>query len=103
MEAITKDNFQEKVHNDKIVVVDFSSQMCAPCKLLAPVYERVSEKFKDKADFFTIEMIGNQEIFAEYGIRSVPVVIIFKEGKPIAESQGFTGEEKLEKFFEENL
>jgi thioredoxin 1 len=103
MESITKDNFKEKLQNDKKVVVDFSSYTCAPCKLLAPVYEKVSEKFKEKAEFFTIEMIGNQEIFAEQGIRSVPVVIIFNQGKPIAESQGFTGEERLEKFLDDNL
>ncbi len=104
MEEISKNNFEEKVHNNKkTVVVDFYSETCPPCKLLAPVFEKVAEKLKDKADFFKIKLEENQEIFAEYTIRSVPTVIIMKESAPIAESIGFKDEETLTSWIEENL
>ncbi|MBT4577300.1 thioredoxin [Candidatus Woesearchaeota archaeon] len=104
MEEISKDNFEEKVHNNpKTVVVDFYSETCPPCKQLAPVFESVSEKLKDKADFFKIKLEGNQEIFAEYTVRSVPTVIILNQSAPVAESMGFKDEETLTNWIEENL
>ena len=104
MEEINKDNFQEKVHNnEKPVVLDFFGKMCEPCKQLAPVLEKVSENYKEKADFFKIEIENNQEIFAEHGIQSVPTVIIFKEGQPVAETHGLKTEEELTKWIDENI
>lgn len=104
MEEISKNNFEEKVHNnEKTVVVDFYSDTCPPCKLLAPVFEKVAEKLKDKADFFKIKLEENQEIFAEYAIRSVPTVIILKQSAPIVESLGFKDEETLTNWINENL
>ncbi len=104
MEEISKENFEEKVHNNSNnVVVDFYSETCPPCKQLAPVFESVSENLKNKADFFKIKLEGNQEIFAEYGIRSVPTIIVLKQSAPIAESMGFKDEETLTNWIEENL
>ena len=104
MEEINKDNFQEKVHNNKKpVILDFHSEMCGPCKKLAPVLEKVSENYKEKADFFKIGIEENQEIFAEHGVQSVPTLIIFKEGQPVSESQGYKSEEELTKWIDENI
>ena len=104
MEEISKNNFEEKVHNNQnTVVVDFYSETCPPCKQLAPVFETVSEKLKDKADFFKIKLEENQEIFAEYTVRSVPTVIILKQSTPIAKSLGFKDEETLTSWIEEHL
>ena len=104
MEEISKNNFEEKVHNNKkTVVVDFYSNTCPPCKQLAPVFESIAEKLKNKADFFKIKLEENQEIFSEYTIRSVPTVIILKQSAPIAESLGFKDEETLTSWIEEHL
>jgi len=104
MEEINQENFQEKVHNNsKTVIVDFYSETCPPCKQLAPVFEKVAENYKEKADFFKLNIIKNQEIFAEYGIQSIPTLIIFKEGTPSAETTGFKDEQALSSWLDENI
>tara|TARA_Y100000310_G_scaffold306798_1_gene348279 strand:+ start:995 stop:1309 length:315 start_codon:yes stop_codon:yes gene_type:complete len=104
MEEITKNDFQEKIHqNDKPLVLDFFSDMCQPCKQLAPVLETVEDKYRGKVDFFKINIMGNQEIFSEYGVQSVPTIIIFKSGSPVAESMGYKDESALSAWVEKNI
>ncbi len=104
MEELSKSNFQEKVHNNpRTTVVDFYSETCPPCKMLAPVFDSVSEKLKDKADFFKIKLEDNQEIFAEYAIQSVPTVMILKQSAPVSESLGFKDEDALMSWLNENI
>ncbi|MDP3917074.1 MAG: thioredoxin [Nanoarchaeota archaeon] len=104
MEEINQENFQEKVHHsEKPVLVDFWSEECQPCIQLAPVLERVAENYKDKLNFYKINIAGNAEIFTEHGVRSVPTLIIFKNGSPASESVGFKDENFLSDWIEENL
>ncbi len=104
MEEITKDTFQEKVHNsEKPVVVDFWGEGCQPCVKLAPVFEKVAETLKDKIDVFKINIVGNAEIFAEYGVASVPTLVVFKNGEPVANNIGFIEEEALQSWIEAAL
>tara|TARA_Y100000310_G_C20680575_1_gene815702 strand:- start:798 stop:1112 length:315 start_codon:yes stop_codon:yes gene_type:complete len=104
MEIIKKDNFQERVHNsEKPVILDFYGEMCQPCKQIAPILENLSQKYKKKANFYKIEIMENQEIFAEYGVSSVPTIILFKFGSPVAEITGLKTEEELDKWIQQNI
>lgn len=104
MEELNQNNFQEKVHHsEKPVLVDFWGEGCQPCIQLAPVFEKVSNKYKNKVNFYKIGIVGNAEIFTEHGVRSVPTLILFKDGSPVAESVGYKDENALSEWIEDNL
>jgi len=99
MHEVNTDNFQNEVLSSDIpVVVDFWAQWCAPCKMLTPVLDEVAEDFKDKVKFFKLNVDENQQIASDYGIMSIPALILFKKGRPVAQSVGVKTKEELVKF-----
>lgn len=71
--------------------------------MLAPVFEEVSDKFDDKAVFVKLDVDENEDAAMKYGITSIPNVILFKNGKPAANSLGFVPEKALADFVEKNI
>ncbi len=90
---------------DKTVFCDFWASWCGPCRMLAPVFEEVSDKYEDKAVFVKIDVDEEDSEGAaiKYGITSIPNVIAFKGGAPKDNSLGFVPQEALEAFVEKNL
>lgn len=95
--------FDELLKGDKPVVCDFYATWCGPCKMLAPVMEDVSEKFSDKAEFVKVDIDENMELAARYGIMSIPLVAVFKNGEQSAKTLGYMSKSEAEKFLTENL
>ena len=91
--------------SDKTVFCDFWATWCGPCRMLAPVFEEVSDKYDEKAVFVKIDVDeDNSEAAAiKYGITSIPNIIAFKGGKPVDNSLGFVPQAALEAFIERNL
>ena len=83
----TAENFDALIRDNKLVLVDFFATWCGPCKMLSPVVEEiaeeVAEEYEGKAVVAKIDVDEAQEIAAEYGISSIPTVILFKDGAPI--------------------
>ena len=103
---ITVDNFEEVVlKNEKPVLVDFWASWCGPCRMLAPVFEEISDKYEGEAVFVKIDIDEEDSEAAaiKYGITSIPNVIAFKGGKPVDNSLGFVPEAMLVAFVEKNL
>ena len=98
MEKIDKEKFEELLKGDKPVVCDFFATWCGPCKMLAPVMEKCSEKFADRAVFVKVDVDENFELAARYGIMSIPVVGVFKGGEMTDKSVGFTSQSETEEF-----
>ncbi|MDE7300940.1 MAG: thioredoxin [Clostridia bacterium] len=98
MEKINKEKFDELLKGDKPVVCDFFATWCGPCKMLAPVMEKCSEKFSDRAVFVKVDVDENFELAARYGIMSIPVVGVFKGGEFVDKSVGFTSQSETEEF-----
>ena len=93
---ISSNEFIEKVENSQgVVVVDFFATWCGPCKMLAPVFEGVSSKMRDKAEFFKIDIDKSMNIAQKYGIAAVPTMIIFKNGVPVENLAGFMPEQNI--------
>ena len=79
---ITDSSFNEAVlQSDKPVLVDFWAPQCKPCNIIAPMIEELSNDFKDKAIVGKVNVDNNQQSAVEYGIRSIPTLLIFKNGE----------------------
>ena len=78
---ITDESFKEIIKGDKPVVVDFWAEWCGPCKMIGPVVEELAEEYEDKAIIGKINVDENGEVAEEYGVRSIPTILFFKNGE----------------------
>ncbi len=94
--VINSREFVENVENTKgVVVVDFFTTWCGPCKMLSQVFERVSNEMGDKARFFKMNVDESSNIARKYGVAAVPMMIIFKDGHPVENLAGFMPKENI--------
>ncbi len=93
---ITADNFEsEALQADVPVVVDFWAPWCGPCQMIAPILESLAEKYAGKIKLGKVNLDEHPQLAAEYGIRSIPAVLIFKDGQVAERVIGVQPEEHL--------
>lgn len=103
VKEITTQDFNEKVINSsKPVLVDFWASWCGPCKMLSPVVDSVSEQY-DSVDFYKVNVDEQPELAQEFGIMSIPTLIMFKNGEVFDESVGVAPEAELKAFVEKAI
>lgn len=86
---LSDENFSKEVlESEKIVLVDFWAPWCGPCKKLGPIIEELADEKNENIKFTKLNVDENKKMAGAYGIRSIPTVAIFKDGKPI---DGFVG------------
>ncbi|MNE68780.1 Thioredoxin [compost metagenome] len=101
MEMIANEsNFKEAVSKD-LVLVDFFATWCGPCRMISPILTELAEEQTD-VKIIKIDVDENRNLAAEYGVMSIPTLILFKDGKPISVKNGFLPKELLEVWIEEN-
>jgi thioredoxin 1 len=101
---INEDKFEESVLKaDKPVLVDFWAPWCGPCRMVAPVVEELAEEYDGKMGFTKVNVDDNPKIASQFGIMSIPTLIIFKEGKPVSNIVGFRPKDELKKSLDEAL
>ena len=94
-----EENFNNDVLNsDKPELVDFWAEWCGPCKQLSPTVEEIALENQDKLKVCKMDVDSNREIAAKYGIRSIPSLIIFKNGEPAGVEIGALSKQQLEDF-----
>ena len=103
MEQINTEKFDELLKGQKPVVCDFFATWCGPCRMLAPVMEEMSKEFDERAVFVKVDVDENPELARRYGIMSIPLVVVFKDGEEAAKSLGYTSKEETRQFLQENL
>jgi len=80
--TFTDDNFDSEVLNsDKPVLVDFWAVWCGPCRMIAPIVEELAGEYEGRAKIGKLDVDNNQQVSIKYGVRSIPTLLIFKDGK----------------------
>ncbi len=93
---VTKDTFEQEVLTaDKPVIVDFWAVWCGPCQALAPVLEEIDKENGDQVKVCKINVDEEGELAVQFGIMSIPTVLIFKDGEQVGKSIGFTTKEAI--------
>jgi len=78
----TDDNFDSEVlKSDKPVLVDFWATWCGPCRMIAPIVEELAGEFEGKVKIGKVDVDNNQQVSIKYGVRSIPTLLIFKDGQ----------------------
>lgn len=86
---VTDSNFQNEVLNaDKPVLIDFWAEWCGPCKMIAPVVEELAREYDGKLKVGKVDVDSNQQVSMQFGIRSIPTLLIFKQGKVVDQLVG---------------
>ncbi len=85
---ITDDNFDEIIATDKPVLIDFWAEWCGPCKMIGPVVEELAGDYNGRAVVGKIDVDSNPNISAKYGIRSIPTLLVFKNGEIVDKQVG---------------
>ena len=104
VEHITSANFEKEVLNSDVpVAIDFYADWCGPCKMMAPVFESLSEKLKGKVKFLKLDTEAEGRIAMQFGVQSIPTLVIVKDGKEIGRSIGYMDEDSLSERFDNIL
>ncbi len=77
------DNYKEVINKEGVVLVDFWAEWCGPCKLLTPIIEAIEAEYKDKATIAKLNVDENMKAAIEYKVRSIPTIIVFKDGEQV--------------------
>jgi thioredoxin 1 len=89
--------------SDKPVLVDFWAEWCGPCKMIAPILEEVAKEYNGKLQIAKMDVDANQSVPAQFGIRGIPTLILFKNGAPAAQKVGAMAKGQLTSFIDSNI
>ena len=97
LKHLSSKEFKEMVENKENFIVDFYADWCGPCKMMAPIFEEAAERYADKV-FCKVNVDEAGDIAAEYGVMSIPMFMIFKDGQPVKKQLGAMSEDDFIKF-----
>lgn len=101
---ISDETFEEEVLKSKIpVFVDFWAPWCGPCKILAPILEEVAIEYINRIKIAKVDVDKNNVTAANYNIRGIPTLILFKDGKVVATKVGAVSKNQLISFLQDNV
>ena len=102
--AVTDASFAADVlQSDKPVLVDFWAEWCAPCKMIGPSLEELSDELGDRVTIAKMDIMENTEVPGQIGVQSIPFMVLFKDGKKVADLLGARPKSQLKGWLESVL
>ena len=102
--AVSDSSFEKDVlQSEKPVLVDFWAEWCGPCRMLAPTVEAVAEQYADSADVVKLNVDENPSTAGAYGIKGIPTLILFREGKEVERVVGAISKESISRIIEKYI
>lgn len=94
--SLTSANFDAEINQDSgTVMVKFGADWCGPCKVIAPILEKIAEEAEGKFKVLDVDIDEEVELAQKFGIRSVPTILVFKEGKVVKSNLGTATKAKI--------
>ena len=101
---VTDSNFQDEViSSDLPVLVDFWAEWCGPCKMIGPILEELAQDMNEKIKIVKVDVDTNNQTAMNYSIRTIPTLIIMKDGAVEAQHIGAASKAQLESFINQNI
>ncbi len=101
---LTDQNFELEIKNqDKLVIVDFFATWCEPCKMLAPILEKVASELKDKVVLMKVNLDDAPQTASKFNVDRIPTVIVFKNGNPVTGFVGMATEQSIKQMISQVL
>ena len=102
--TLTDGNFQETVlESEGVAIVDFWAEWCGPCRMIAPIIEELSNEYGDRVVIGKLDVDSNPEVSMKYGIRSIPTILVLKNGEVVDKHVGVTTKQALAAKIEKQL
>lgn len=92
---LNQDQFIKTVEDNNIVVIDFFADWCGPCQTLLPTVHKLAEELKDEVTIKKVNVDTNRELSTAFNVKSIPMLVYFKDGKEIARHNGLISEGML--------
>ena len=92
---ITSIELQEKINNGEKVIVDFWASFCGPCRMLKPIFEKVSSENTTEVQMYTLNVEENRELASKVGIRAIPTIKSFNDGNVVDTKMGILQESQI--------
>jgi len=95
MLELNQETFQDFIKGETPALVDFWAPWCMPCRIFAPVLEDLSDELDGKVEFGKVNIDDHPDLASQYGITTIPTIILFQQGKPVTQMIGVHSREKV--------
>ncbi len=103
---ITQEELKQKIKNGDKLIIDFWAKFCGPCKVMKPVFDKVSEELREgnsEVQLYTLDVEENRDLAVELGVRAVPTLKSFSNGKEVYSQPGMKMESQIKQLVEDLL